>query len=162
MQTGSTAVQAPASFRPSPNTARQAGDNDRQRRRRAECSHREYVPAQHGDQRGGPALRDANLARQLSLDANDPVHRRIADLLDGNPAESVDRVCRAMEISEAASLSSYSRMTIYRALKAGVLRSVTPIPGGRQRILESDLLAWLRGSRPISATGHADQTRIGR
>jgi len=110
----------------------------------------------------GSSLRDTNMTMQLALSVDDPIHQKIATLLQGGDVAPAMDGCCALTISEAAARCKYSRMTIYRALKAGVLRSVTPIPGGRQRILESDLLAWLRGSRPSSATGDADQTRIGR
>lgn len=77
-----------------------------------------------------------------SLQPNDPVLVAIERLRTGMPA-TPPSCGRALQIKEAASLSGRSRMTIYRAIAAGVLVAAPLYPGGRRCILESDLQAWL-------------------
>jgi len=55
----------------------------------------------------------------------------------------------AYSLPEAAAVSGYSLDVIRRAIRAGDLRTVQPVVGGRQvarrRVLREDLLAWLKG-----------------
>lgn len=129
-----------------PQIAGQVAQNEITARiRRAAMSSTRYRARNVAGEHGTLDFRAENILWLASLPADDPRQKSIAMLRLGESNGTPDRISRALEISEAAALCSYSRMTIYRALRAGVLRSVTPVPGGRQRILESDLRAWLRG-----------------
>lgn len=55
---------------------------------------------------------------------------------------------RWVSIKQAEQLTSYSRWTIYRAIKAGTLRATKPGGKGRYRISENDLTDWIQQEEP--------------
>ena len=50
---------------------------------------------------------------------------------------------RARTISDSAKAAGMSRMTLYRAIEAGALKTVCPYAGARPRITEAELARWL-------------------
>jgi len=50
---------------------------------------------------------------------------------------------RALNLLQASRRAGVSRPTLYRALKAGALRSFTPYAGGNQLIPEGELARWM-------------------
>jgi len=71
--------------------------------------------------------------------------RRMAALaaLRGEEKQSAPTPGRALTMTAAAKRAGVSRQTIYRVLAAGALRAHPLYHGGRPRITEAELDAWL-------------------
>ena len=50
---------------------------------------------------------------------------------------------RALNLTAAAGVAGVSRCTVWRAIRAGVLKAEPLYHGGRPRVLESELHRWL-------------------
>lgn len=75
---------------------------------------------------------------------DDPRLREMDRILRvGTTATTPTRSLRTFNIKEAAQQANVSRATIYRAIEARVLRAGPLYAGGRKRVLEADLDAWL-------------------
>jgi excisionase family DNA binding protein len=50
-----------------------------------------------------------------------------------------------LNLTTAAKRAGVGRTTLWRAIRAGSLRTVSPVAGGNPRVLESELDRWQRG-----------------
>ena len=88
-------------------------------------------------------------AARIGQIATPAARRRALAMLEGNEPptprqQTTATPPRALTLAASARSSGWSTMTLRRAIGRGDLRTVKPT-GGRPRILESDLAAWMEG-----------------
>lgn len=93
----------------------------------------------------GAQNKSALITWLATLPENAPQLAEVDCIRRGESQPSPIPTCgRALHITAAANRAGVSRMSLYRAISAGVLKAAPLFRGGRLRILESDLETWLR------------------